>query len=239
MKIFTSTLAAAALLTAAGSATALEDISANATLATDYVFRGVSQTDNKAAIQGGLDWGYDFEPVRFYIGAWGSNIDSDFFADDPVMELDVYTGLSGDLGDFSYDVGWLRYFYPTASINNTTEWHIGGGWKWFGATVYYSDDWFATDESAGRLEGTFDYELPYEIGFSAGVANNYGDGNDEIWDDSYVDWSIGVSKTWLGADWALTYTDTDIDQTDCENVSVSGDDDICDAVFTLSLGKSF
>ena len=154
MKIFTSTLAAAALLTAAGSATALEDISANATLATDYVFRGVSQTDNKAAIQGGLDWGYDFEPVRWYIGAWGSNIDSDFFADDPVMELDIYTGLSGEIGDFSYDAGWLRYFYPTASINNTTEWHLGGGWKWFGATVYYSDDWFATDESAGRLEGT-------------------------------------------------------------------------------------
>ena len=71
------------------------------------------------------------------------------------------------------------------------------------------------------------------------AANNYGDGNDDIWSDSYVDWSIGVSKTWLGADWALTYTDTDIDQTDCKAVSASGDDDICDAILTLSLSKSF
>jgi uncharacterized protein (TIGR02001 family) len=239
MKMITKTMVAAVLATSSGIASALEDISANATLATDYVFRGVSQTDNKATVQGGMDWGYDFEPVRWYVGAWGSNIDSDFFADDPVMELDIYTGLSGEFKDFSYDVGWLRYFYPTASINNTTEWHAGGGWKWFGATVYYSKDWFATDESAGRLEGTFDYELPYEIGFSASVANNYGDGNDDIWSDSYVDWSIGVSKTWLGADWGLTYTDTDINSSDCKAVSVSGDDDICGSIFTLSLSKSF
>jgi uncharacterized protein (TIGR02001 family) len=239
MKTFTKTMAVAALVAASGSATALEDISANVTLASDYVFRGVSQTDNKPALSGGLDWGYDFEPVRWYVGVWGSNIQADFFPQKPVMELDGYTGLSGELGEFGYDVGWLRYFYPGGSVNDTTEWHAGGSWKWFGVTYYYSKDWFGTDDDASRIEGTFDYDLPYEITLSASVANNYGDGNDDLWNDSYVDYSIGVSKTWLGADWGLTYTDTDIGNGACKSVSTSHNDDICSGTFVVSLGKSF
>ena len=98
------------------------------------------------------------------------------------MELDLYGGVTGEFNDFGYDVGLLRYFYPSGSINNTTEWHAGGSWKWLGATVYYSKDWFGTDDSAGRFEGTFDYDLPYEIGLSASVANNYGDGVEAFFD---------------------------------------------------------
>lgn len=233
MNKFTKTLVAGALAGTAGTAAALDDIAGNVTLATDYVFRGVSQTNNKAAIQGGLDWAYNFEPVSWYIGAWGSNIDQDFFSDNPVMELDVYTGLSGEIGDFGYDAGWLRYFYPGGRINDTTEWHIGGSWKWLGLTYYYSPDWFATDESASRIEGSFSWDLPYEVGFSATVANNYGDGNEAFWNDSYVDWTLGLSKTWLGVDWGFTYTDTDISSSDC------GDDDLCDSTFVLSASKSF
>ncbi|MGD2057043.1 MAG: hypothetical protein PVJ15_09575, partial [Gammaproteobacteria bacterium] len=45
-------MTAAALVAASGTAAALEDISGSVTLASDYVFRGVSQTNNKAAIQG-------------------------------------------------------------------------------------------------------------------------------------------------------------------------------------------
>jgi uncharacterized protein (TIGR02001 family) len=232
MKIFTRTLATVALVTATGGAMA-NDIEGNVTLASDYVYRGVSQTDNGAAIQGGFDYAHDFEPVSLYVGAWGSNIDSDFFPQDPVMELDIYTGLTGEVGEFGYDVGWLRYFYPSGSINNTSEWHAGGSWKWFGATVYYSKDWFGTDDSAGRFEGTFDYDLPYEISLSASVANNYGDGVEAFFDDSYVDWTLGVSKSWMGVDWAATYTDTDISSSDC------GDPDLCDSTFVVSMSKSF
>lgn len=233
MNKLTKTIVAGVLAGSTGNAAALDDITGGVTLASDYVFRGVSQTNNKAAIQGSLDWAYNFEPVSWYIGAWGSNIDQNFFSDNPVMELDVYTGLSGELGDFGYDAGWLRYFYPGGRINDTTEWHIGGSWKWLGVTYYYSKDWFATDDSASRIEGTFDYELPYEIGLSASIANNYGDGVEAFFVDSYVDWTLGLSKSWLGVDWGLTYTDTDISASDC------GDNDLCDSTFVLSASKSF
>jgi uncharacterized protein (TIGR02001 family) len=237
MNSFTKTLTAAALATASGIAAAADDntISANVSLASDYIWRGVSQTNEKPAISGGFDYSHDFEPVSWYIGTWASNVDPTFFGGthSPSTELDLYTGLSGDLGDFSYDAGWLRYFYPGGSVNDTTEWHLGGGWKWFGATYYYSKDWFGTDDDASRIEGTFDYDLPYEISFSAVVAKNFGDGIEDYFNSDYTDWSLGVSKSWVGVDWGFTYTDTNIDKTDC------GDDSLCDAHYVVSMSKSF
>ena len=104
------TLIATALL--ASSSAALAEISANVTLASDYVFRGVSQTDNQLAIQGGFDWGHD---SGFYVGTWASNVDSQFFggATDPQIELDLYAGFANEFSNgLGYDLGYLRYQYP-------------------------------------------------------------------------------------------------------------------------------
>ena len=234
MNTFTKTLTAAALATVSGIAAA-DDISANVSLASDYIWRGVSQTNEKPAISGGFDYSHDFEPVSWYIGTWASNVDPSFFGGkhSPSTELDLYTGVTGELGEFSYDAGWLRYFYPGGSSNDTTEWKIGGGWKWFGVTYYYSDDWFGTHDSSSRIEGSFDYDLPYEIGLSASIGNNYGDGTEDFFTDSYVDWSLGLSKTWMGVDWGLAYTDTDISKSHC------GGEDLCDAHYEASMSKSF
>jgi uncharacterized protein (TIGR02001 family) len=239
MNTFTKTLTAVALATVSGFVAAADDaaneISANVSLANDYIWRGVSQTNERAAISGGFDYSHDFDPVSWYIGTWGSNVDPTFFGGthSPSMELDLYTGFTGEAGDFSYDAGWLRYFYPGGSSNATTEWKLGGAWKWLGVTYYYSNDWFGTHNDSSRIEGSFDYELPYEIALSASVGNNYGDGTDAFFGDSYVDWKLGVSKTWLGVDWGLAYTDTDIDKDDC------GGTDLCDAHYVASLSKSF
>jgi uncharacterized protein (TIGR02001 family) len=234
MNIFSKTLTAMALATVSGIAAA-DDISANVSLTSDYIWRGVSQTNEKQAIQGGFDYSHDFEPISWYIGTWSSNVDPSFFGGkhSPSTELDLYTGFTGELGEFTYDAGWLRYFYPGGSVNDTTEWKIGGGWKWFGATYYYSNDWFGTHDDSSRIEGSFDYELPYEIGLSASIGNNYGDGTEDFFSDSYVDWTLGVSKTMLGVDWGLAYTDTDIKHSDC------GSTDLCDAHYVVSMSKSF
>ena len=235
MNIFTKTLTAAALATVSGIAAA-DDISANVSLANDYIWRGVSQTNEKAAISGGFDYSHSLnDSLSLYVGTWSSNVDPTFFGGthSPSTELDLYTGLSGTAGDFTYDAGWLRYFYPGGSANATTEWKLGGGWKWFGATYYYSNDWFGTHNDSSRIEGTFDYDLPYEIALSAAIGNNYGDGTEAFFSDSYVDWKLGVSKTMLGVDWGLAYTDTDIKHSDC------GGSDLCDAHYVFSMSKSF
>jgi uncharacterized protein (TIGR02001 family) len=236
MNTFTKTLTAAALTTVSGIAAAADDISANVSLASDYIWRGVSQTNEKAAISGGFDYSHDLsDSMSLYVGTWSSNVDPTFFggSHSPSTELDLYTGLSGSAGDFTYDAGWLRYFYPGGSSNATTEWKIGGGWKWFGATYYYSRDWFGTHNDSSRIEGSFDYDLPYDIALSASIGNNYGDGTDAIFNDSYVDWKLGVSKTMLGVDWGLAYTDTNVDKSDC------GGGSLCDAHYVVSMSKSF
>ena len=104
MNTFTKTLTAAALATVSGIAAAADDISANVSLASDYVWRGVSQTNEKPAISGGFDYSHDFEPVSWYIGTWASNVDPSFFGGthSPSTELDLYTGFTGDVGEFSF-----------------------------------------------------------------------------------------------------------------------------------------
>ncbi len=85
------TLIATAML--ATTATAQAEISGNVSMASDYIFRGVSQTDNQMAVQGGFD--YEHESGA-YIGTWASNVDSNFFDNhtDPEIELDLYAGYS-------------------------------------------------------------------------------------------------------------------------------------------------
>jgi uncharacterized protein (TIGR02001 family) len=86
-------------------------ISGNVALATDYAFRGVSQTDESPAIQGGLDAA--FGDSGFYLGTWASNIN--FGTGGGNLELDVYGGYKFALGGVAMDVGVLGYLYPGAS----------------------------------------------------------------------------------------------------------------------------
>ena len=91
---------------------------------TDYRYRGISQTRNKPAIQGGVDYA---DKSGFYVGAWGSTIKwiEDSGGTDGSLELDIYGGYKGSAGAIAYDVGVLRYEYvgnKGLAVNpNTTE----------------------------------------------------------------------------------------------------------------------
>jgi len=104
---------AALLLVAAfhpGAATdARAELSANIGVVSNYYFRGFSETDNGAAVQGGLDWE---SPTGFYVGTWASNVD---FGDSTSYELDLYLGFANELDNgLGYDFGYLYYAYPDA-----------------------------------------------------------------------------------------------------------------------------
>src|SRR5690606_38862768 len=62
--------------------------STNVSLATDYVYRGISQTDEEPAVQGGLDWEHE---TGLYLGIWASNIDLND-DDEAHVEIDYYGG---------------------------------------------------------------------------------------------------------------------------------------------------
>jgi uncharacterized protein (TIGR02001 family) len=110
-------------------------LTANVGLYSQYIFRGLTQTNEDPAVQGGFDYSYAFSeaPVTLYIGTWASNISwlkENFttvangtqgqYSGGGSMEWDWYGGLRGNFGksDFTYDAGLLYYWYPgdTASI---------------------------------------------------------------------------------------------------------------------------
>jgi uncharacterized protein (TIGR02001 family) len=116
------TLVTATLAAIANSAWAADDpLSFNASVITDYRYRGISQTRLKPALQGGLDY---VSPSGWYAGVWASTIQ--WIKDNGVkgpVELDIYGGYKGELAkDFGYDLGILQYAYVGNKLADT-----GGG----------------------------------------------------------------------------------------------------------------
>lgn len=102
-------LAAAGALALGSAQPAQAEVSANIGVVSSYFFRGFSESDGGAAVQGGLD--YETES-GFYAGTWASNVD---FGDSTSYELDLYLGFGGELGEgVGYDVGYIYYAYPDA-----------------------------------------------------------------------------------------------------------------------------
>ncbi len=85
---------------------AMAEVSGNVGLASNYVFRGVSLSNDQAAISGGVDYAHG---DGVYVGTWVSNIDDGTTG---TTELDLYAGFAGEAGDFGYDIGYIQYMYP-------------------------------------------------------------------------------------------------------------------------------
>lgn len=198
--------------------------SGNVSLTTNYLYRGISQTAGKPAIQGGFDYA---NPNGLYVGAWGSNISwiSDAaVASGASLELDTYAGYKGGFAtDFSYDVGFLRYNYvgyyaPAATKADTNEIYGMIGWKWF--TLKYSDslgDTFGMPSASGT--NYIDLSASYTpdgtditLGAHYGKQNYKGSAADGYKlagaDPSYSDYKLSVSKPWGAYVWAAAYSST-------------------------------
>ena len=131
-------------------------VSANVALVTDYYFRGISQTGNDGAIQGGFDWEHE---SGVYAGVWASNVDFG----DTHLEVDTYLGFANTFGNsgVDYNVEFLRYNYNDANYE-TNEVSVGLRYSYFSASYSYSDDWYNTDESANYFTLDFSYDLPLD-----------------------------------------------------------------------------
>ena len=73
--------------------------SANASMTNNYIWRGLTQSENEAAVQGGIDYAGD---SGFYMGTWASNVNyggGDTFS----YEHDIYAGYAFDAGGVSWD----------------------------------------------------------------------------------------------------------------------------------------
>jgi uncharacterized protein (TIGR02001 family) len=188
-------------------------ISANLTFTTDYVFRGISQNDEKFAVQGGFD--FEHEETGIYVGTWASNV----AAGDGTVELDGYVGWTKSFGEFGLDIGYIHYNYPGASSLNTDEIYIGGSWKWFEAMYSraISSEFFGIPD--GKGSEYFMIGASYELPMGVTIGGHYGmtrldgtDGGVPNKEFDYDDWKVAVGYSYGGFDLELAYTDTSFDK---------------------------
>ena len=107
------------------AAAEVSPITANVTVASNYIYRGLTQTNNKPAIQGGFDYAHE---SGFYVGNWNSSITwiSDSYPGagqgghsvSAPVEMDFYAGFKKEfIGEgFATDIGVLQYYYPTSGM---------------------------------------------------------------------------------------------------------------------------
>jgi uncharacterized protein (TIGR02001 family) len=141
-KILVAAVAISALF-AGGAAMAQDDaghLSYNIAVTSNYVWRGVTQTDNNAALQGGID----YSKGMFYAGAWASNVDFPYGDGNADTELDLYMGLTPSAGNFKFDFGVIGYTYPSSGGDAITELKAGVshpmGKGAIGAVMYLDTD---------------------------------------------------------------------------------------------------
>lgn len=185
------------------------EISGNVALTTNYVFRGLSQTDDGPAIQGGFDVGKG----GFYAGTWASSVD---FGDDTTMEIDFYGGYAGSITEnTSFDVGVIYYAYPDSpGIPGDQDFYevYGGvshafGAVELGASVAYSPDFYGeTDESVYTLlSGSF---APAD-NISLDVTYGFSEFDNDLLNTDYQDFSVGGTYSCdSGIDLSLTFYGT-------------------------------
>lgn len=192
---------------------AVSPFTGSVAITSDYTFRGLSQTNRKPALQGGMQ----FDNSGFYVGLWGSNISwlSDCEDVSSSVEIDIYGGYKGTFADdWSYDVGVIRYQYPGNyptgfTSPNTTEVYGSIGWKTLSAKVSYSltDTFgFSDSENSDYIEVNWNQPFAGIWTLNAHVGKQTIDG---LGDADYTDYKLGVTVALAdGFSLAAAYIDT-------------------------------
>ncbi|EHM00658.1 hypothetical protein HMPREF9946_02485 [Acetobacteraceae bacterium AT-5844] len=218
------------------------DLSLTATpaVSSDYLFRGISQTRNRPAIQATVEALHD---SGVYIGAFASNVA--FAGTNARQELDLLAGYRFEALGIAWDIGAIYYSYPgynrpsggynidyfegalKASKVIDTVTVVGG--------AYVSPDFFGQSGTGVYLEGGADVALP--LGFTASARFGYQwiEHEPRFGTPDYATWSASISRdVAAGVTLAVGYYGTDISQSHC-----SGGQKVCDDRVMVTLSRRF
>lgn len=196
----------------------------NVALVSNYIFRGLTQTFGKPAIQGGMDYAHS---SGIYAGLWGSSISSQQYAGGNT-EIDYYFGYNGSLGgDWGWTAGFYGYYYPGANYKNvlpagtytdqtynTEELNVGVSWKWVSLKLSSTTgDFYGANTKTGYTSGssgstyldlTANVPLPndFTLVLHAGqqdVKTKLSTANAAgATNPDYTDYKIGINKAFTG-----------------------------------------
>lgn len=205
-------------------------LTGNMGIYSEYLYRGIAQTNHKPAIQGGMD--YSNTPRGMYAGIWASNIS--WLADScsngsacngPIsapVEIDTYGGLRHSLGDFTTDIGLLKYWYPgtypAGYVNpDTLEAYLGASWKFAGIkysrslTNLFGAVSVQDDGSTKKTTGSQYFDLSFNPDIGYGFTANLHAGRQLVANfpgASYNDYKLGLSYGISGWTLGVAYVTT-------------------------------
>ncbi len=255
------------LVTGQEESTPAITISGSATLTSDYRFRGVSQSDEGMAVQGGFTISHE---SGLYAGTWGSNLAGWGTFGGANMELDIYAGYKLPVGEGTLDVGGTWFMYPSgADTTDFVEFYA----KLSGAvgplsltgTVAYAPQQEALGNAfpVGRPADPGDKEDNLYLAGDAvyGIADTpitlkahlgYSDGNPGLGPNgtsiaptgTYFDWLLGIDVVpTSGLTLSVAYVDTDIAEAEANlirpNFATLAGNSISDATVVFSVTASF
>lgn len=188
------------------------ELTGNFTITSNYIFRGISNSNNLPAFQGGLT--YTLPSTGIYFNLWGSNVN---FADPQdntaTVEIDTIVGISNPIGDhFTYNVNFNRYNYPKSAASYS-EAIASAQWYFLTGQIAYSSNVYGYHKSGTYYNVGFKYDVPAEYLFKvdnvsvAGGVGHYSMPRSAGL-SSYNDYNLGVSKTIGNYVLAVQWTDT-------------------------------
>jgi uncharacterized protein (TIGR02001 family) len=181
------------------------DLRLGAAIASDYVFRGVVQTDQGIAYQAVAE----IESAHgFYGGVWTSRVDYAF--DERNAEVDWFAGWLIRISDaFALDAGIVRYTYDADFAGEETDWtelqlatHVHDRWSFL---VAAARGWLATDERSYVAEATYRHPLPALVVLDATWGQQFADA---VIDQRYGYGELGLSRAFGPIDVRLAVADT-------------------------------
>ncbi|MDF3931422.1 TorF family putative porin [Pseudomonas citronellolis] len=203
-----------------------------ATAPTRSMAQGLVKPGGGDSLHGGLDISHE---SGWYLGGWAANLEPD-----KPTEVDSYAGFKQPLGrdGLGYELGSIRYVHPERPDLDTQD--LYGGLSIFGSRLGA-----AYSNSAGRSSATlfadlgltpplgFDLTLKYASYSLANPVGVAGGGNVS----GFNDWSVNVSRPWLGIDLNLSYSGSSLSGTDCS--AYSGHNTYCDGAVTFKASRPF
>jgi uncharacterized protein (TIGR02001 family) len=248
-----ATLASAAFAQTAAAPASEHTFTGNLTVASDYRFRGISQTFKRPAVQGGFDYAHS---SGFYVGNWNSSVSSVQYNNGAGVEMDLYGGYKFEpVKDLTADIGVLYYFYPGASIGATGEKYtngeiyVGATYKWLSAKYSYGvTDFFGLNNTTaavpnGNSKGSSYLDLNANLDIAEKTTLNLHVGRQWVrhyGDFSYTDYKIGVARDLGFATLGLALVGTDADRALYTAVDSNGRSRrLSDTAAVLTLSKTF
>jgi uncharacterized protein (TIGR02001 family) len=202
----------ALLCTLAANAQAVE-LTANAGYMSEYIFRGISQSDSSAMA------GLDASANGFYAGTWGADVEQG-------LEVDLYGGYNGSVGDLSYGVGGTGYFYTDDFDDDYKEVNLSLAYGIFSvsAAIGEYDNFEASSLDYTYIAPRVDYEGFY------GLVGMFS----QDFDTTYYELGYGSEFEPIGLDYkvSLIYTDD-------TSITDSTDSDSGETSLMVSVSKSF